>query len=385
MDEQEAQKLIEKYQANNCTQQEIAVVESWLLQRADRNLTQETAEDDDSLKTSMWAVIASRPVKHRLPVYIRYAAAAAVVVMVAGVWFFNSKKEILKQVQNDVVVKDIPAGTNKAVLTLANGTSINLSDAVKGTIANQSGVAITKNASGQIVYTLAPLVPVGRDGKAREGETAYNTITTPNGGQYQIILPDGSHVYLNATSSLKYPVSFTKEVRKVELTGEGYFEITKNPKKPFVVTSQGQLLTVLGTHFNISAYPNEAIKTTLSEGSVQLSNSSSLKKQILQPEQQALLTETGFELKHVNSTDEMAWKDGLFVFKQTPIEAVMRQLSRWYSVEANWNNLPDITVAAELSRTLTLTRMLKGINFGIRNEGFKIELKDGRRLEISKN
>lgn len=371
MTETQIEDLLKRYKDGRCTPEEMNWVDSWYL-RLEASATEPVLMAGDHTRLQkVWMQISNS----RKPTWYRPAAAAAVVVLLAsGIGFY-----LLHQGGPGTdQAGDIPAGSNKAVLVLANGREIVLTNAANGEIARQSGMTITRNSMGQLVYTASSSGP----GKAPG--TLYNTIRTPRGGQYQVVLPDGSRVYLNAASSLKYPVNFASDKREVALSGEGYFEISRNAKKPFIVTTDNQKIKVLGTHFNVTAYPNETIKTTLAEGSVELSTSS-FQKQVLKPDEQAMLSGNGFRLKHVNARDEIAWKDGLFVFRQTPVAAVLSQLSRWYNVKADYSNLPDATVDAELSRLVSLNDLLTAINFTTKNKGFKIQLMNERTLQISKN
>ena len=328
MEEQEALQLLIKYRANQCTAQETAAVESYFIDKLKNSSSPEGEIDYDQLETEIWSAIAPPPVKRRVPFYFRFAAAAIVIlVSITSAYYFISDHNHSHTPKT--ILKDIQPGGNSATLTLANGTQIPL-DSLNGNIATgPSGALISNNSgNGVITYQLT-------GSKTHEAPDQTNTITTPQGGQYQLILSDGTQVYLNAGSTLRFSVRFAANERKVFLSGEGYFEVAKDAKRPFIVSSQGQTIKVLGTHFNVSAYPDETIKTTLAEGSVELT-SSSLQKQLLKPDQQALLLSTGYQIKQVNSADEMAWKDGLFVFKQVPITDVLHQLSRWYGTPADY-------------------------------------------------
>ncbi|HEY0176147.1 MAG TPA: FecR domain-containing protein, partial [Pedobacter sp.] len=222
-------------------------------------------------------------------------------------------------------------GGNKAVLTLADGSKISLTDAVNGALAEQAGITVNKTKDGQLIYTVSKIRP-GTD------SAAYNTIETPKGGQYQVILPDGTSVWLNAASSLRYPAFFTGNERKVQLEGEAYFEVAKNPAMPFRIVSKGQVAEVLGTHFNINSYQDEpGIKTTLLEGSVRVLNSRSHTAVLLKPGQQSNTAIDGTTtLRNVNPEQYVAWKSGKFIFADANIESIMRQVSRWYNVEIEY-------------------------------------------------
>jgi len=383
MNENEITDLLVRYTKGECTPEESAFVISWYIQLMQQSSVEFTLEElvqaDANTRSKLPA-----PVQRRLiSAYIKYTAAAAIALITfTWIFYFNSNRDQNLFTKTNTH-KPIQPGGNNAILTLANGKQINLKDIRNGAMAIATGTVVTNDTSNGVVTFESSSGKTELENNQAQTDQKNLNITTPRGGEYTLVLPDGSSVHLNASSSLQFPARFTDNQRTVTLTGEAYFEIAKNPKRPFTVISNGQHLTVLGTHFAISAYPNETIKTTLSEGSVQLTNSSSLKNQILQPEQQAVLTATGFKIKQVNSADEMAWKDGLFLFTGTPIADVLRQLSRWYNVEVDYDSLPDgIILDADLSRTTTLQDIISAINFTNANKGFKIHLNAERKLEV---
>ncbi|WPU92983.1 FecR family protein [Mucilaginibacter sabulilitoris] len=258
------------------------------------------------------------------------AAAAILVLFTAGVLLWRSQQPVSKKPVYAVapVVKKILPGGNKAYLTMANGTIITLNGLKNGQLATQTGVQINKVKDGLLTYSQQSAAGAG--GK----ELAYNMINTPRGGQYQLILADGTKVWLNSTSSLKYPAVFYGKERKVELSGEAYFEVAKNPSKPFTVSVNGMSVQVLGTHFNVMAYNDEKdIKTTLLEGSVKLTNHGH--QALLRPGQQGALNEgqSAFIVKDVDVDDAVAWKNGLFAFNNEDIQTIMKRISRWYDVD----------------------------------------------------
>jgi ferric-dicitrate binding protein FerR (iron transport regulator) len=237
-------------------------------------------------------------------------------------------------------------------LTLAGGRKIVLNDAATGEIARQSGITITKTDDGQIVYSVA----------AEDGQILQNTISTPRGGQYRVILPDGTNVLLNAASSLVYPTAFKGVERLVQLNGEAYFEVAKNKNMPFRVKSGGQTVEVLGTHFNINAYEDEnSIKTTLVEGAVKVS--SSIGSSLIVPGQQAVLSREGngaIFRRNVNIDKEIAWKDGMFSFENDDVKSVMRSIARWYNVDVSYKgDLSDIVFSGEIFRTAKLSEVFE--------------------------
>jgi transmembrane sensor len=265
---------------------------------------------------------------------------------------------------------DINPGTNRATLTLANGQTIDLDKAQNGSLANNAGINIQKTANGNIAYTTA--------GKSNaQFLQVYNTITTPNGGQYEIVLQDGTKVWLNAGTTITYPVTFVKETeRKVKLTGEAYFEVSKAPGKPFIVESTTQRIVVLGTHFNVSCFKNEPVKTTLTEGKVEISLNNKSQKTTLKPGDQSIVSSNGIKVQQVNTEAVVAWKDGLFVFEDTDLQTVLKQISRWYDVEVDQSITDNKSFEGEIPRNISLAKALKAIEIGSHVK-LKIE---GRRI-----
>ncbi|MDB5157958.1 MAG: FecR protein [Mucilaginibacter sp.] len=215
-------------------------------------------------------------------------------------------------------------GSNKAILTLQDGSKIVLNDVKNGTLAQQGNTKVVKLATGQLVYD--------KTGTA-SAKVLYNTMTTPRGGQYKLTLPDGTEVWLNAASSITYPTAFVGNERDVSITGEVYFEVAKDKSKPFHVTSGSQTIEVLGTHFNVMAYADEdAIKTTLLEGSVKITENN--ETQILKPGEQATVDKNGgLKISVADLDNALAWKNGYFKFNRVNIKYIMRQLARWYDVD----------------------------------------------------
>lgn len=298
-------------------------------------------------------------------------AVAASLLLISGLAFYFSpyRDKKLAGQQLSALEHDIRPGGNKAYLTLSNGQRILLKEAKQGLLAKQTGVNITKSADGQLIYSVEQ---AGR--KTSPGE--YNTVETPKGGQYQINLPDGTRVWLNAASSLKYPVSFTGiEKRLVELKGEAYFEVTKDKHHPFIVKTAKQEVKVLGTHFNVNAYPDEGmIRTTLVEGLVELDNSIRL-----QPGEQAVLSNGHTQVRQVDTDEAIAWKNGYFMFANEDIYSVMRKISRWYDVEviyegkitgSNFNGL--ISRFSNVSDLLHILKLTKTVHFKV----------EGRRITV---
>lgn len=269
----------------------------------------------------------------RQPSYKKWiwSAAAILIITIGAYSYLQPRHNILDvKVAQTEIIKDIhpPAGT-KATILLANGQRIVLDSVNAGTIAMQGNIHIKKAAAEQIVYN-------GKPG----GEMQYNTLTVPRGGKViNITLSDGSRIWLNSASSLRYPVSFYDNERKVELTGEAYFEVAKDPGRKFIVTHNNVATEVLGTHFNIKSYSDEPdVKITLLEGSVRVVKNSESK--VLKPGEQAKVSSDIKMADDVDLEEVMAWKNGYFQFAGAGIEDVMRQVSRWYDVEVAYEGKP---------------------------------------------
>lgn len=291
-------------------------------------------------------------------------AVAALILLIAGktiLYFLPANPKTNKPLASGTKVPaahDLPPGRNTAVLTLADGHTITLDSAANGGLAQQGNTKVIK-LNGQIAYTNTG--GSGPAGGASAGDVIlFNTISTARGNQYQLILSDGSKVWLNAASSLRFPTSFKGKERKVEVTGEAYFEIAKNPAMPFKVAVNGGEIDVLGTHFNVNAYNDESsVKTTLLEGAVKIKKDNAT--QMLSPGQQARFTSKGeiSLFKNVDVAQETAWKDGFFWFNNTDIYTLMRQVSRWYNVEVEFKGgITDDGFTGKVSRNVPLSKLL---------------------------
>ncbi len=315
--------------------------------------------------------------KHRPLHYIKlavFAAAACLLAVVAGIYLF--KQQHAGQVKQPVATTQpaplpLVAGGNKAVLTLADGSKIMLDSAANGTLAKQGATALVKTAGGILAYRQI-------QGATPATSPLYNKMETPRGGVYQLILPDGTTVWLNSASSIRYPSVFTGTYRQVEISGEAYFQVAKNETQPFIVSTAGMQVQVLGTEFNLMAYTDEdAIKTTLVNGAVKLVKNNS--SRVIKPGEQGSL-ENGhqdFVVSHADLKSALAWKQGYFRFDGAKITAIMRQVARWYDVEIVYEGkipeeefygfIPKKENASEILEALQLTH-----NVHFRQEGRKI-------------
>ncbi|MBO9682945.1 MAG: FecR domain-containing protein [Flavisolibacter sp.] len=340
----------------------------------------------------------SKPVRRLYPFRRIAAAAAAIIVLVlgAGAWygFFNHKKGNEVAVSNPALPTDVKApATNRAMVTLANGQSVYLDSVNNGQLALQGNVKLVKLANGQIAYSA---LQQGFDGAQPDkggNELVYNTLTNPRGSKViDMTLSDGSRVWLNAGSSVTYPVAFVGKERKVSITGEAYFEVAHDADKPFKVGKGGMEVTVLGTHFNVNAYDDEqAIKLTLLEGSVRVTlgqgfggaqpDKGDRPSLIIAPGQQAVLRQAQDDIHVVNDVDVdgvMAWKNGYFQFSGSDVPTVMRQIARWYDVDVSYEGqIPERRFAGQMDRHANLSKVLRILEES--NVHFRLE---GRKLIV---
>lgn len=351
----EAKELLEKYKSGKCSPEEKLLLQKWFHHLHENELTELTEADLRAAKKEFRKVIASEiSISDKDTLWPRIISAAAIIIIISvGALFYMDylKKSEAKHAVSEAK-NDISPGGNIATLTLADGRKISLTDAKNGQLAEQSGIKISKTADGQLVYNIT-------NAENSSQSLSYNTIETPAGGQYQVILPDGSKVWLNSASSLRYPVRFTGNERKVEISGEAYFEVAHNSKMPFRVINSSQIVEVLGTHFNIMAYPDESsTNTTLLEGSVRIIKEN--KSKIISPGQQTRVKNGDIDVASVDVTQVTAWKEGYFMFKNEDIQSIMRQISRWYNLEVKYQgDIPEKVFGGKISRTRNVSEVLE--------------------------
>nr|WP_295927432.1 FecR domain-containing protein [uncultured Dyadobacter sp.] len=362
--------LISGYLKGNLTDAQEALLREWLQKDIRNQQLLDDLENQEKVtkdllffssidKSAAWRTITERT-RHaaedeRKSIRFGYWKYAAAVVLLGALSYgifrntYNVTRSKSVAVATDTLKSDILPGGNKATLTLSDGKVVTLETIRDGASIEQDGIKITKKA-GKVFYE----VMAGGDTKA----IRYNTITTPVGGQYTVVLPDGSQVWLNASSSLRFPTAFTGNVRQVDLTGECYFEVARNRDKPFIVQARQTRVEVLGTHFNLMAYADEGnTRTTLLEGAVKVGNGISAKT--IAPGQQASVG-ARVDVRPVNTEEVVAWKNGFFQFENEDLGTILRQLARWYDVEiVNEDQIPDSHFTAVVPRDLTLSRVLQ--------------------------
>ena len=380
MNREEYNSLYEKYLAGKCSVNEQVELENY--------------QDSFKLKEQQWDVTTmgnSEEIKQSIQENLNYsiqehsknrifkirvwqsAAAAILILLTAGIYYYqNSPEPVIVKTETPRFRNDVAPGNNKAILTLDDGSKIDLDDAKTGILASESNIDIKKTGVGQLEYTA---------GTQTVKTVKYNILSTPLGGEYQLVLPDGSKVWLNSGSTLRFPTAFIGSERIVELKGEAYFDIAKNPKMPFLVrTNNAMDIKVLGTQFNVMAYDDEKnINTTLIEGSVEVLKESG--KTTLKPGQEAILNKRSGNIKVASADLEqaIAWKNGYFIFYNENIESIMRKVSRWYNVDIVYQgNLNNKDFVGTISRNKNVSELLKmleltgAIHFSI----------DGRRITV---
>lgn len=383
--------LIAKYEAGTASPEELMQLNEWYHSFDDNEVRFESAEAiteaqmaariyqrlDQTIGFSTKRT-ARRIMRRRLT---RVAAAALVLLIGATAYLLlkPSPKPVREElaVQEEAPATDIAPGGNKALLTLANGTTIVLDSAANGTLGTQGSIKVEKLDNGLLAYQLNGKT-IGPD-----DEAFYNTISTPRGGQYQVTLSDGTRVWLNAASSIRFPVAFTGSQRRVEVTGETYFEVAHNAQQPFVVKAASTEVEVLGTHFNINAYADEAsIKTTLLEGKVKISAPGTSTARYLQPGQQAGIGADGKINVLVNADTEeaVAWIKGRFQFSSADLRSILRQISRWYDVDVEYKGNVDLHFTGQLTRNENVSSVFEKLQL-TGEVRFRIE---GRKIIVSR-
>jgi transmembrane sensor len=391
MNQDELSGLFEKMVQGQCSKEETDLIiqlltdpssRSLLYALVNKQLQQSPADDADGaisaavqekldrrLQDILHANIPPAITRRRLPrtrSLLPYAAAAVLLLCSFGIYLLTSRNKPALPLPQSSRQHSVPiiAGTNKAILTLGDGRQINLSDTSNGEIATQSSSVIKKTANGVLVYHAD--IHSGTQQQER-ASPVFNTITIPKGGQYQVVLPDGSKVWLNAASSLRYPAQFDQHERLVELTGEGYFEIAAMAAQPFIVVANHQRIEVLGTMFNVNAYVEEScVRTTLLKGAVRVSAAADdnqghmIPSRTLRPGQQSELFSNDLRVSEGNTEAALAWKNGMFQFEGEDVKVVMRKIARWYDVEIAYaGNMQGKFFSGTISKYESLNEMLK--------------------------
>lgn len=358
--------IITKYLDGNATAEETKFIQSYYAW-FDKNpeiLNHLSAEELKQLHQlnleGIWSKVREAGLKQKpktLPILRRTwirAAAAAAVLLVGGLWYWNATNKQPGLAQKESQVNDVQPGTTGAILTLADGKKLILDSSGNGVVANQGDAGVVKTNAG-IAYRA--------DNRRTTAGIIYNTLATPRTQTYSITLSDGTKLWLNAESSVTYPAVFIGDERRVKISGEVYFEVAKNAGKPFFVEFNDREIKVLGTQFNVNTYKTEtAMQTTLIEGSVQYTAKN--QRKVLKPGEQLQDRGENIQLiKNVNTESVVAWKNGYFLFEDAVIDEVMNQLKRWYDIEVIFDGRkPSGHYAGEISRNTSLRTVLELLN-----------------------
>jgi len=398
MEPQELNALIEKYLLGQATETERQSLLEWYRSGGNQDVEwfMDEPNEEELVKERMYSYIhehtSTLPARKsvavgKLRLYYKWIAAAAIFVLVPLAFLNHYSKAPVEPGKVAGLKKPIDhleggRGDKRVVLTLADGSTVYLDNGPAREIAKESGTSISKTAKGELVYSAPEEIATSNR------VVKYNMIVTPRGGHYKIVLPDGTHVWLNAASSLKFPTAFGGKERSVQLTGEGYFEVAKDKSRPFKVITPspdgkgpGQEVEVLGTHFNINAYGDEGgTRTTLLEGRVKVSPALPREaSRVLVPGQQSNLNNQDLHVDFVDIESVMAWKSGYFVFDNKTLSTVMAELARWYDVDVYCDSkLNDIRLGGYISQGKKLEEVLDLLTL-TRRIHFKIE---GRRVIV---
>jgi len=380
MTREEYNTLYEKYLSGNCTSKEREAIENYQdsIDLDRHHWIKDQMGEQELVKESIHSELLSsiaRQKRRQIRIRTWYAAAAVMLLILSsGLYFNNLKKKtpVIAKTESPRFKNDVLPGDNRAILILDDGSQINLDDAQNGVLASENNTDIRKTGSGQLEYST---------GDKLIETVKYNTLSTPMGGQYQLSLPDGSKVWLNSGSSIRFPTTFIGKERVVELKGEAYFDITKNKKMPFIVRTNNSMdIKVLGTQFNVMAYDDEkSINTTLVEGSVQILKESGTA--FLEPGQAAILNKGTGKIKvaEADIDEAVAWKNGYFMFSNENIESIMRKVSRWYNIDVDYQgNLSNKDFVGTISRDKNISELLKMLELTGAIH-FKV---DGRRVTV---
>ena len=368
MTQQEIKERLARYEKGDATVEDIAFFESFYIQFNNQSFAVNDEEKLADVELA-WQHIEKSIGMSKRQIWWPWLSAAALLLLISGVCLYiissHRQRALPAQYANDV-----PPGAHRAILKLSNGRTIALDDQHKGFIAKDASATIRKNAAGEISY----------ESPAAAQQIALNTMTTPMGGTYQLKLADGTTATLDAGSSITYPVTFTGKERKVEITGQVYFEVAHDARKPFLVTFKGNVVKVLGTHFNINSYTDEPeLKTTLLQGSILLTTGKS--QTLLKPGEQGVLNQGNGSVKvsAVNIRNEVSWTEDYFIFDKENIKEIMRQLSRWYGIEVVYTGpVTGEEFSGAISRNKNISQVLHMLEYS-QAVHFKIS---GRRVIV---
>ena len=379
MTKKEVKELLERYRSGHCTAEEKDLLEKWYDQAKADDLDFQL-EELEQIKNASWndkvnpnrKIVPISSVKNKnLFAFWKIASAAVLVIALAFTINYHLTDYPFTHEQEYSSSQNIQPGGNSATLLMEDGQEINLDDLPDGHQIKMGTSLLEKNKDGELVISILPSsgTPISH--------VSFNTIRTPKGGNYKVILADGTNVWLNSSSVLRFPTVFNNNERRVELAGEGYFDVIEDRNKPFIVFAKGQEVRVLGTEFNVSAYADEDnIKTTLIKGSVSVLYKNQMKT--IRPGEQSIVDKNG--LMKIHSVDvafAKAWKEGYFAFDKLSVEEAMNQISRWYDVPVSFEgSVPNKELTGQISRKVDLSTIVEIMEFN----GMDLEIRNNRLI-----
>lgn len=369
--------LIKKYRLGTCSEEERAWVESWHLEELKQYESSLSTEELEAINQRLFENIQSKkyPFNHsKQKHYLKYAALFILALPLIYFFIFHYNRNKIEP-NYQKVVTEIKPKENNALLELADGRIVSLNKNYKGNIAAEGPINAVQSEKGLLEYDI-------NEKNLTASNASYNKISTPKGGTYAVLLTDGTKVWLNASSSLKFPLVFSTNERVIEISGEAYIEVASVANKPFFVKSGDQTIQVLGTKFNVEAYPEDRfIKTTLLQGKVKIKNK--FQQTLLKPGEQTIADKeqpTELIKKQVDIEEAIAWKNDVFMFSNEPIESIMKKIARWYDVEVVYNgNIKGKRFAGDISRMSNVEDVLKIMELTGTIQ-FKVE---GRRIIVT--
>lgn len=383
-----AKELLARYKSGTISEDELVILESWYNQQAKENA--ETSLSDQEVEEDLIKILDSLQALNNDSSNVKinrlrgrwFIAASILIIFTLGISYLfinsqaNSENFVLTNSVSTIKKKDvIMPGDKRALLTLDDNTQIILDDLQSGDIKIINGVKISKTADGQLLYDVSEV-------EDSNTSITYNTISTPVGGEYQIKLSDGTQVWLNANSSINFPTKFLNKERRVQTSGEVYFDVTHDANRPFIVETGSQTIKVLGTEFNINSYSTKTgVKTTLIEGSVVVQSNLKNLKKVLKPGQESILDEHHgeFSVSAVDLESAIAWKNGYFVFRDEELESIMYQISRWYGVDVEY---VDVNKKSQFGGAISRYRKLEDV-LNLLELTDKVKFKiQGRRIVV---
>jgi transmembrane sensor len=380
MNQQQAEEILEKYKEGTASVEEVSLLQDWAMAYTEDAQNELSIAERIAAVDNIWQNLDQDINPSRTRKLWPRITIAAMLICIGSIASYFIFYKSAPNVSLETASKHILPGKNQATLTLANGRKIVLAASGSSQLLDESGMTIHKTKDGELIYTVKENAVTAND------SSKTNVLETAKGQQYQLVLPDGTHVWLNATSSIKYPLVFSAGRRIVELQGEAYFEVAHRVNQPFLVSTAKQKVEVIGTHFNINSYPEESLsKITLLQGSIKVNTASipiaSGGQLLLKPGEQSVFYANQVSIVQANLEEAVAWKNGLFQFEAEDIESIMRKVARWYNVDIQYQGeISQEKFSGILNRFDTVAPLLKRLSLTGKVH-FTVE---GRRITVTK-